>query len=489
MPGIVISTAVRTGPTSANVTPTATAFFAGVAERGPSGTAQLISSFADYESVYGGFVASGYLHQSVKTYFEEGGSRCYISRVVADGSAKATKALLDGEATPATAMTLTAAGVGTWANSGGMTVQVINNGSAFRIVIALSGSTVFTSAYHSTVAAMVNEINNSSTAALYVTATDAGTLTLPATLAAANFSGGNDGTTVDGDNVVTALAAFVPDFGPGCVAAPGFSDASTYNGLIAHASTRNRIAILGFAEESSISDATTTAASYIGEDGGEEYAAFYHPWVKVPSSVSSTLTETIPCEAFIAAKRAAVQNAFGAWYPYAGEQASAKYVVGLESSVSKDDVNTLYDGYVNALRVVNGTVRVYGTRTISTDETNYKFLNARETLNLIVDEAERSLESFLFKPIDGRKTLFAEVSSRLTGIMERLRGSGGLYELINANGDVLDTGYSVIVSDTINPLTQIAEGIVKAKIGARVSPIGEQIELEITKSTLTATLI
>jgi hypothetical protein len=39
MPGIVVSTAVRVGPTNTNVTPTATAFFTGVAQRGPSGVA------------------------------------------------------------------------------------------------------------------------------------------------------------------------------------------------------------------------------------------------------------------------------------------------------------------------------------------------------------------------------------------------------------------------------------------------------------------
>jgi len=487
MPGIVISTAVRTGPTAANLTPTATAFFTGVAERGPSGKAQLITSFADYESIYGDFIASGYLYQTVKTFFEEGGARAYISRIVADGSTAATKALQNS--TPETVMTLTAAGVGTWANNGGLTVQVLNNVSAFRLIIRLNGVAVYTSSFHSTVAAMVNEINNSTTAALYVTATDAGESTLPVTLAASNFSGGDDGTTVDGSNVVTALTAFISDLGPGCVSAAGFTDSTTYAGLISHAKNNNRIAIMGFSAESDVTDATTVAATYIGEDSGEEYAAFFHPWVKVPSSVSSALTETIPCDGFVAAKRAVVHNSFGAFYPYAGEQSSAKYVVGIESAISKDDINTLYDGYVNGLRVVNGSVRIYGARTISTDEANYKFLNARETLNLIVDEAERSLESFLFKPIDGRGTIFAEVSSRLKGIMERLRSSGGLYELFDANGNSIDPGYSVIVSDALNPLSQIAEGIVKAKVGARVSAIGETIELEITKSTLTATLV
>lgn len=486
MPGVVISTAVRVGPTTANTTPTATAFFVGVAERGPNGTAHLISSFADYESIYGGFIASGYLHQSVKTYFEEGGARCYISRAVADGATKATLALLDAEATPGTSITLTASGAGDWAETQ-LKGQVVASGNLRRVQILLNDVVVFRTAFHATRTAIVEEINNSTTAALYVTATNGSSTELPAVVGATLFTNGSDGTTIDGDNVVSALSAFLPDYGPGCVAAPGFTDASTYTGLIAHASANNRIALMGFGESDTVSAAVTTAATYVGEDGGEEYAAFFYPWVKIPSTGS--LTETIPCEGFVAAKRAQVQNTYGAWYPYAGEQAKAKYVVGIENPISKTNVETLAAGYINPLRVVNGSLRVYGARSISTDSMNYKFLNSRETLNLIVNQAETALEDFLFRPIDGRGAIFAEIAAALTGIMERIRAAGGLYELIGTDGTPIDNGYSIIVNESINPLTQLAEGTIKAKIGARVSSIGEVIELEITKSTLTATLV
>ena len=487
MPGVVVSTAVRVGPTTTNATPTATAFFVGVAERGPNGTAQLISSFADYEAIYGGFVADGYLHQTVKTYFEEGGARCYISRAVFDGQNKATINLLDAASpTPGTSITLTASGAGTWANSQ-LKAEVLASGSNRRVQILLNDVVVFRTAFHSTRAAIVDEINNSTTAALYVTAANGASALIPAQVSATLFSGGSDGTVIDGDNVVTALGAFLPDYGPGCVAAPGFIDATTYAGLIAHAKNNNRIALLGFAETATVGSAVSTAATYVGEGDGEEFAAFFYPWVKIPSTGS--LTETIPCEGFVAAKRAAVQNTYGAWYPYAGEQAKAKYVVGIENAISKTNVETLAAGYINPLRVVNGSLRVYGARTISTDEINFKFLNSRETLNLIVNQAETALEDFLFRPIDGRGAIFAEIAASLTGIMERIRVAGGLYELIGTDGTPIDSGYSIIVNESINPLTQLAEGTIKAKVGARVSSIGEVIELEITKSTLTATLV
>jgi hypothetical protein len=95
----------------------------------------------------------------------------------------------------------------------------------------------------------------------------------------------------------------------------------------------------------------------------------------------------------------------------------------------------------------------------------------------------------VFQPIDGRRALFARIGSSLTAIMDRIRQAGGLYEAIDASGKIVDPGYSVQVNDSINPVSQLASGTIKAKVGARVSSIGETIEVEIVKSNLTASLV
>ena len=59
----------------------------------------------------------------------------------------------------------------------------------------------------------------------------------------------------------------------------------------------------------------------------------------------------------------------------------------------------------------------------------------------------------------------------------------------DAFGKQIDPGYTVQVNDSNNPLDQLASGKIKAKVGARVSSIGDKIEVEITKSNLTATLV
>jgi hypothetical protein len=302
MPGVVVTTAVRTGPTSVQVTPTATAFVAGVTSRGPSGSATLISSLDQYEEIYGGYTSSGYVHQTVKTFFEEGGARIYVSRATGADAEPATCALLDNAGTPATALTLTATGKGTWANSGGLeaTVTVPAAGS-FQIDIFIGGARVYRTGTYTSKADVLNEINNSPIAALYVTIESTGS-TLPVAVAAKDFSGGDDGDTVVAADIVTALGDFTYDLGSGAVMAPGFYDATTINALIAHANTNHRIALSSVAAGSTAADAVEDTASYVGDDHSE-HIAVYWPWIKVPNG---SLTMTIPPEGFVAAKRAAV---------------------------------------------------------------------------------------------------------------------------------------------------------------------------------------
>ncbi len=67
---------------------TSTAGFLGETERGPT-TPRLITSWLQYQRVYGGYFGSEkYLPGSVDGFFKNGGSRCYIGRIVRAKKAK-----------------------------------------------------------------------------------------------------------------------------------------------------------------------------------------------------------------------------------------------------------------------------------------------------------------------------------------------------------------------------------------------------------------
>lgn len=69
---------------------TSTTAFVGPTRKGPiGGTPELITSFGDFERIYGGLndlnFSTNYLAHAVRAYFNEGGSRLYVSRVYIPG--------------------------------------------------------------------------------------------------------------------------------------------------------------------------------------------------------------------------------------------------------------------------------------------------------------------------------------------------------------------------------------------------------------------
>ena len=95
--------------------------------RVPIGSAQLVSTWDDYQSQFGGVFAGDppdLMGQTVSAFFANGGSRAYIVRL-ADGATAATALLLDPSSAPAPTdkvFRLSASSAGAWANS--VSVQV-----------------------------------------------------------------------------------------------------------------------------------------------------------------------------------------------------------------------------------------------------------------------------------------------------------------------------------------------------------------------------
>lgn len=109
----------------------AVAGFVGVADKGPVGEPVLITNWAQFMDVFGGFRADSYLAYAVKAFFDNGGGVCYVTRTVHytdprnPSTATADVALVeveDYEGDPA--LLITAATPGAWAN--GYTVEVVH---------------------------------------------------------------------------------------------------------------------------------------------------------------------------------------------------------------------------------------------------------------------------------------------------------------------------------------------------------------------------
>jgi hypothetical protein len=107
----------------------------------------------------------------------------------------------------------------------------------------------------------------------------------------------------------------------------------------------------------------------------------------------------------------------------------------------------------------------------------------------VVNQANLALEPLIFSTIDGRKTIYADITAALQSVLEPVRIAGGLYEGFSPTGKRLDYGYTIKVDDTLNPASQLESGLVKAQVGIRVSSIGDKITVNIIKSNLTTALV
>lgn len=487
MPGVTISTAVRTGATNQGGAPAATFFLLGTSERGIGSEAILVNSLEDFETKFGEHVTGSYSYYSMETFFEEGGINAYFGRVSAAAGIAATKAVLSATAA-GPGITFTAVGKGAWGNS--LSFVVTNNTTTFDLTVTYDGAEVFSGTGFSTLTECIASVNFSPTAQYYFTASLTATANathLLVTTASTAPTNGADGTVAKSD-FISALSLFTEDLGSGAVAAPGVatgsSDGALYDALRTHAFNNNRIALAGFASSATLGQSRTASTAYTGTTS-HEYMAFYHPWVQIPTG---TVTVDVPPEAYVAAVRARTHNSVGSWKAYAGLASEAKFISGLTQSVSRSDADLMDAERVNPLRFINGRVRIYGARSHSSVLEQFRFITARDTINYISVEINDRLEDLVFSTIDGRATLFADIINGCQSILEPIRIAGGFYEGFANDGRRIDYGYTVKCDASLNPVQQLAEGTVKVRIGVRISSVGDKIEVDLIKSSLTTAL-
>ena len=72
--------------------------------------------------------------------------------------------------------------------------------------------------------------------------------------------------------------------------------------------------------------------------------------------------------------------------------------------------------------------------------------------------------------------------------MEPIRIEGGFYEGFDSLGKRIDYGYTIKCDASLNPVADLEAGTVTARVGVRVSSVGDKIEVDLIKSNLTTAL-
>lgn len=476
MPGIISTVKTRSGKTNLGEL-AGTYFVAGITERGVTDALVELRSVADYAEKFGDRVTYGTIFDSLRVFFEEGGSVAKVIRVVGPAATVGTLTLQDS--VPADSVTLDAKGAGAWSSAVAVVVAAGTLPNTVKVTITHGE---FTEVYDNlaTSTAVAQAINTRSN---LVTAVDEGG-DLPATGTFALSAGTDDRASITTQHYIDALTAYAPkETGPGAVAVPGQLAAAIGNDLMLYARASNKIALLSSAAGADVATAKSDAAGLVGDDASE-YGGLFYPWITI--SVDGALLDVSP-EGYVAGVRARAIAQEGPWRAPAGEIARSSSIVAPAVTIGQDDGDDLDSSNVNAIRTIYGSPRLYGWRSLSADTENYSLLTSADVINYVLSRCDRVLEEFVFENVDGKGQLFSNVYSAVVGELQPISDAGGLFPRY-VDGEQEDPGYSVTADETVNTPQTLALNQLRVDVGLRVSPSAAQILFNLTKVSVTAAL-
>jgi hypothetical protein len=303
----------------------------------------------------------------------------------------------------------------------------------------------------------------------------------PAVAAATALSAGTDDRgSIVASTYTATLARFGPELGAGAVAIPGQTSSAVGAGLISHAATYNRIALLAPAAGTDVAGAVTAAAALRGT-ANSEYAGLFWPWVKIDDGAGGF--RTISPEGFVAALRARAHSTVGPWrMPVANAGISQGHITAAEVAVTKAQVDQLFDADVSPIRTMPGGVRLYGWRSLSVDDLNFADLNDRDILNYIVAVAEDPLEEIVGQPIND--ALYSRMELILHDILAPMANAGGLVPLTGTDGTQLQPAFIIDTGPSVNTAQVVQARQVKASVGVRTAEGANLISVTITKTAV-----
>ena len=501
---------------------TAVAAFVGFTERydrdqgdptDPTGVKpQLVTSWPQYERVYGGFVRGAMLPHAVRGFFENGGSAAYICRIPGTdgdeaggrGRSSLTLPSADNPGTPSLQLSAVDPGVelevevipppaappsadgetadGASGNgaTGEYTLRVYERG-ALREEL---GGIQFSGRSTRTVEKTVNdrskfvriEVQPLQGASLAERSPAAGRYTLLAppvstkSVTPADLVGNeSDRTGYQGLAIaenVTMVA--IPDLITVATREDGVLDEEMFLGaqkqLIDFCeASHNKMAILDTPPGLSATRALEWR-SRLARDSA--FAALYYPNVVInnplarPGATNGELYLTVPTAGHVAGVWARTDAGRGVWKAPANE--AVRGIVRLDNDVTNGEQDLLNPDGVNCIRSFGsyGT-KIWGARTLAKTDPSWRYINVRRLFNFVEESIQRGTQWAVFEPNDF--DLWQRVKRNITSFLRGLWTQGALV------GGTPEQAFYVLCDESNNPPSSVDEGKLIVEIG--IAPV------------------
>jgi len=266
------------------------------------------------------------------------------------------------------------------------------------------------------------------------------------------------------------------------VAAPGYTDAASYDALLTHCETlKDRVAILEAPRDvSAINQLTEVAAVEVpegdgGDDGGAEeggeqqglrardseggYGAYYFPWITVRDPLSPGEMVNVSPAGHIAGIWARSDAERGVHKAPANE--IVRGALNLTYRLTRAEQGTLNQAGVNCIRFFAAEgIRVWGARTLAGDP-EWRYLNVRRLFNMIKESIAQSTRWIVFEPND--YTLWKSIRRDISAFLTVLWRDGALM------GQTPQEAFFVKCDEETNPPEIVDQGKVVTLIG--IAPV------------------
>jgi phage tail sheath protein FI len=190
------------------------------------------------------------------------------------------------------------------------------------------------------------------------------------------------------------------------------------------------------------------------------YAAAYYPNVVVPNRApganSGERFITVPPSGHIAGVWARTDATRGVWKAPANEE--IRGITGLENPITDGEQAELNPIGVNCLRSfgANG-MRVWGARTLSLTDPSWRYINVRRLFNFIEESIRQGTQWAVFEPND--RSLWQRVKRNITAFLRGLWMQGALV------GATAEQAFYVLCDETNNPPSSVDEGKLVVEVG------------------------
>jgi len=237
------------------------------------------------------------------------------------------------------------------------------------------------------------------------------------------------------------------------VAAPGQVSPAVQDALLSHCETRkDRFAILDSPET------ITGGVDKLPKPRDSKYGAYYFPWIQVYDPDKGNIF--VPPSGHIAGVYSRTDSERGVHKAPANE--IVRGALGMKYNVSKGEQDLLNPKGINAIRFMNGAIRIWGARTLSTDP-SWRYISVRRLFIMVESSIERATQWVVFEPNDHR--LWKRVQRTIASFLTLLWRNGALM------GTAPEQAFYVKCDEETNPPEVIDAGQLVVEIGlAPVKP-------------------